>query len=78
LAKSLRSREHRVLLAVLKETRAEAGLTQREFADLLGWSKTKYANVESGERRLDVVEFKHIARVLKLDPVELFARFANR
>jgi transcriptional regulator with XRE-family HTH domain len=73
----LRSRDHRALLAVLRASRADAGFTQRELADRLGWTKSKYAAVESGERRLDVVEFKHVARTLKVDPVALFKRFAN-
>jgi len=77
LAKTLRSRDHRALLAVLKATRMYAGLTQRELAVKLGWSKSKYASVEAGERRLDVVEFKHVAKTLKIDPVELFTKFAN-
>lgn len=77
MAKSLRSREHRALLAILRACRADAGLTQRELADRLGWPKSKYAAVETGERRLDVVEFKHVAKALKLDPVDLFRRFAN-
>jgi transcriptional regulator with XRE-family HTH domain len=77
LAKSLRSRDHRALLAVLKATRIAAGLTQRELAVRLKWPKSKYAAVESGERRLDVVEFKHVARTLKVDPVVLFTRFAS-
>jgi transcriptional regulator with XRE-family HTH domain len=77
LAKSLRSRDHRALLAVLRASRADAGFTQREFAERLGWTKSKYAAVESGERRLDVVEFKHVAKTLKVDPVALFKRFAN-
>lgn len=73
----MRSREHRALLAILRASRADAGLTQRELAERLGWPKSKYAAVETGERRLDVVEFKHVAKALKLDPVDLFRRFAN-
>jgi transcriptional regulator with XRE-family HTH domain len=77
LAKSLRSRDHRALLAVLRATRADKGLTQRQLAARLGWNKSKYAAVESGERRLDVVEFKHVAKALKVDPIDLFRRFAD-
>ena len=33
--------------------------------------------IESGERRLDVVEFVAVAKALKVDPVELFTRFAR-
>jgi transcriptional regulator with XRE-family HTH domain len=77
LAKSLRSREHRSLLAILRASRTEAELTQRQLAKRLGWTKSKYASVETGERRLDVVEFRHIAEALKLDAVELFRRWVN-
>ena len=77
MAKSLRSKEHQALLAILRASRLQLELTQREFADKLGWTKSKYASVESGERRLDVMEFRHIAKVLKTDPVELFRRWVN-
>jgi transcriptional regulator with XRE-family HTH domain len=77
LAKTLRSRDHRALLAILRASRAEAGWTQCAMALRLKWPKSKYAPVETGERRLDVIEFKQIAQVLKVDPVDLFKRFAN-
>jgi transcriptional regulator with XRE-family HTH domain len=64
-------------MAILRASRADAGWTQREMALRLKWPKSKYAAVETGERRLDVVEFKQIAHVLKVDPVDLFRRFAN-
>jgi len=50
---------------------------RRDLADRLGWSKSKYASVETGERRLDVIEFKHIAKALKVDPADLFRRWVN-
>ncbi|HZR03387.1 MAG TPA: helix-turn-helix transcriptional regulator [Burkholderiales bacterium] len=77
MAKSLRSKEHTSLLAILRASREEAKLTQRQLADRLGWSKSKYASVESGERRLDVIEFRHLAKALKVDPLELFRRWVN-
>jgi transcriptional regulator with XRE-family HTH domain len=77
LAKTLRTRDHRALLAVLRASRAEAELTQRQVASRLGWTQSKYASVETGERRLDVVEFKQLAKVLKVDSVTLYARFAR-
>jgi len=33
--------------------------------------------IESGERRLDVVEFVAVAKALKVDPIELFMRFVR-
>jgi transcriptional regulator with XRE-family HTH domain len=75
LPKSLRSRAHRALLAVLVASRREAGLTQRQLAERLGVPASVIAKVELGERRLDVPEFLAIARALKLEPATLFERF---
>jgi hypothetical protein len=38
---------------------------------------TILAKVESGERRLDVVEFIYVARALGVDPKELFAKLLD-
>jgi transcriptional regulator with XRE-family HTH domain len=75
LAKTLRSRGHRALLAVLVASRREAGLTQADLAKRLGVVPSWVAKVEIGERRLDLVEFVALSRALKLDPAVLFERF---
>lgn len=74
-SKTLRSREHRALCAVLVATRREAGLTQAQLAERLGKPASFIAKIEIGERRVDVVEFAAIARALKLDPRKIFDRF---
>jgi transcriptional regulator with XRE-family HTH domain len=56
------------------EARKAAGLTQRELGARLKQAHTILAKVESGERRLDVVEFIYVARSLGVDPRELFAK----
>lgn len=75
--KSLRSREHRRSRAVLVETRKVAGLTLRDRGVRSKQSHTILAKVESGERRLDVIEFIYVARALGVDPKELFARLLD-
>jgi transcriptional regulator with XRE-family HTH domain len=77
LAKSLRSRRHRALLAVLVGSRKEAGLTQRQVAEKWKRPQSTVAAIESGERRLDVVEFFELAEILKVEPVALFERVAR-
>lgn len=76
-SKTLRSREHRSLCAVLVATRREAGLTQAQLADRLGKPASFIAKIEIGERRVDVVEFAAIAKALKLDPRKMFDRFLS-
>jgi transcriptional regulator with XRE-family HTH domain len=69
--KSLRSKEHRALCALLIETREKAGLFQVEVAKRLGKPQSFVAKYETGERRLDLVEFIAVAAALGADPVQL-------
>jgi hypothetical protein len=59
--KSLRSRRHRALCSLLLEARKSA----------------KIARIESGERRVDVVEFIDMAKALHVDPHKLIAELIN-
>jgi len=56
--------------------RLAAGLTQRGFAEKLGKHQSYVSKVESGARRLDVVEFIGWMRALELDPSGLIAELA--
>jgi hypothetical protein len=54
---SLRTPDHEVLRRFLAEIRQGAGLTQRALAERLRVPHSWVATVESGERRVDLVEF---------------------
>jgi transcriptional regulator with XRE-family HTH domain len=73
--KTLRSRGHRVLLAVLVDVRREAGLTQRGLAARLKLPQSYISKIETGERRIDPVECAGWARACGVDPAEFFRRF---
>lgn len=57
--------------------RLAAGLTQRGFAEKLGKHQSYVSKVESGARRLDVIEFIGWMRALELDPSGLIAELAS-
>ncbi len=59
--KSIHSKEYKVVLQRLKKARMEAGLTQVQVAKKLGHHQSYISKIESGERRVDVVELKRIA-----------------
>ncbi|GAC65293.1 hypothetical protein ET1_15_01010 [Edwardsiella tarda ATCC 15947 = NBRC 105688] len=52
---------------MLKVRRIELKITQAQLAQVLGKPQSFVSKIESGERRLDIIEFVHIARQLSLD-----------
>lgn len=70
MAKTLGSERHKALISLLIEAREKAGLTQTELAEKLGEYQSFVARLESGQRRVDVVEFLELAEVLGFDAEE--------
>jgi transcriptional regulator with XRE-family HTH domain len=64
----------RSIVAALRSARTEAGLSQRALADALGEAPTHIHLIEKLRRDVSVAEFIEIARVLKIDPLELLRR----
>lgn len=65
---SVYSDEYQRVINALKKARKEKGITQAQLAEALGKPQSFIAKVESGERRLDVVEFVHLAHMVGLEP----------
>lgn len=76
--KTLRSRGHGVLRAILVEARRKAGLTQKELAGRLQWVQSRVGKIETGERRIDPVELVAWARGCGMNPRTLFTHFVRR
>lgn len=57
--------------------RKAAGLTHRQLAAQLEREVSFVWRIEHGERRVDVVEFFRICRVLKQDPSKMYADLAK-
>jgi transcriptional regulator with XRE-family HTH domain len=72
MAKSLFSRKHDYFRALMLDARKKANLTQSQLAARLGRPQSWVSKYESGERRLDVLEFHEVARVLKIDLPSFF------
>lgn len=67
MAKAIHSARHRRLVELLIQRRRDAGLTQAELARRLGQHQSFVARLESGERRIDVVELFELAEVIGFD-----------
>lgn len=75
--KTLGSRQHDALIAILIEMREDAGITQTELAAQLGEYQSFVARLESGQRRVDVVEFLRLAEILHFDPTAVIRRLMS-
>lgn len=71
MAKTLHSARQQKVSAFLTERRKALGLTQAQVARSLGRHQPFVANIESGDRRIDIVELLDIASALHFDPHEL-------
>jgi len=60
-----------MIAAALASQRRVKGLSQAEVAKVLGRHQPFIANIESGERRVDLVELVDIAKIIDLDVVAL-------
>ena len=73
----LRSEPYRVLRGHLVWARKRARLTQQDLAARIGRHQSYISAVETGQQRLDIVEFTHLARALGLDPAEVMRVLAR-
>lgn len=76
LKKSIHTIESLSLCQLLVEYREAKQITQSELARLLDWKQSHLSKVENGDRRLDLLEFNMIAKVLKID-VQTFFKLLN-
>jgi transcriptional regulator with XRE-family HTH domain len=65
---------HEELRLLLKEWRARAKISQAELARRLRWSQKTVSKIETGEKRVTVVELIEIARVYGRDPAAAVRR----
>jgi hypothetical protein len=66
--KTIGTEHHRALVRLLIRKRRGANLRQRDVAKRLREYQSWIARIESGQRRIDVVEFFALARVIGFDP----------
>ena len=73
-----RPKQYQHFLEILAEARDKTGINQRELSRQLKRPHTYISKVESGERRIDVIEFIEIARALEIDPTKLFSKVVQK
>lgn len=67
--------DYRRFVRLLTEARRKAGITQVELAKALKRPQSFVSKYERLERRLDVIEFLHIAKSIGIDPISVIRKF---
>lgn len=49
-------------------------MSQTDLAKALGEYQSFVARMESGQRRVDVVQYENLAKILKFDSIEFFTQ----
>lgn len=74
MSKSLRTPRQQLLLSLLIKARKTKGMTQADVALVLRRPQSFVAKYETGERRIDVIEFIDIAAALGVSTVDLLSK----
>ncbi len=73
--KSLYTSDYNAFLALLRAVRQDAGLTQIELAERLQTTQNYVSKSESGERRVDALEWLRWLAASGADPVTFLVRW---
>ncbi len=73
MAKAIYSKDHKFVVEQLKKARVETDLDQEKAAELLGKTQSYISKVESGQRRIDIVQLKEFAKIYKKE-VDFFIK----
>lgn len=69
MEKAICTARHQALVDLIIRKRKLAGWTQAQLAAAIGVRQSLVARIESGQRRIDVVELFCLAEALRFDPV---------
>jgi transcriptional regulator with XRE-family HTH domain len=78
MQKSLYNRHYQVMLAMLRDARAAANLTQVELAARLEVSQSDVSKIEQGARRLDVIELRQWLHAIGMQLPQFISDFEDK
>lgn len=78
MTSSVFSQKYEAFRSLLISARKDAGATQQALAEKLGKPQSFVSKYESGERRLDLVEFLDVAVALQFDACEFINKLEGK
>ena len=73
MSKTIYSKKHRYIIEQLKKAREQAALSQEEVAKILHKTQSYISKIESGQRKIDIVQLKEFAKIYK-KPLDYFIK----
>lgn len=65
MIKTIYSEEHKYIIEQLRKAREDAHLSQEEVAKILGKTQSYVSKIESGQRKIDVIQLKEFSKIYK-------------
>jgi transcriptional regulator with XRE-family HTH domain len=77
MLKTVFTAEHKIITTRLSELRTRAGLSQRDLAERLAVPQAFVSKIETGERKLDLVEYIVVCKAIGASPEEAASVIAD-
>lgn len=78
MPKTIFTGANKVVVDAIRDARLGAGLTQAQLGARIEKDQSHISLIENSQRRLDLVEFRELAKALGRDPVQFFAEISAR
>lgn len=78
MKKTLHTKESKILLEMLYQLRSSSGIRQSDLAQMLKVPQSFISKIESGERRIDLIELRAILKCLNTNLIEFISELEKR
>lgn len=78
MKKTIYSQDSKILTDALRKSRKAKGLTIRQLAVKMDVHHSIIGKIETGERRLDVIEFIEYCKVLNIEPNNIISAITDK